>query len=185
MRAFGTDDASTFFGRDALTNTSAAGLALKTGASLVLARGERLPDARYRITVYDPLESPIPDAPVKDQAVALTGIIHGYFERWIREYPEQWICLKRRWPVMRGPQPGLPLAVIAEAAGFQHSRAGDVRDGFFKLLQGVFHVINDALHLWHGAAAGDDAEVETVVDARHGDVQCLPVRDDRQRIHSE
>ena len=87
-----------FFGRDALTNTSAAGLALKTGASLVLARGERLPDARYRVTVYDPLESPIPDAPVKDQAVAVTGIIHGYFERWIREYPEQWICLKRRWP---------------------------------------------------------------------------------------
>ena len=87
-----------FFGRDALTNTSAVGLALKSGASLVLVRAERLPDARYRITVYDPLESPIPDAPLKDQAVALTGIIHGYFERWIREYPEQWICLKRRWP---------------------------------------------------------------------------------------
>jgi KDO2-lipid IV(A) lauroyltransferase len=87
-----------FFGRDALTNTSAVGLALKTGASLVLARAERLPNARYCITVYDPLESPIPDAPVKDQAVALTAIIHGHFERWIREYPEQWICLKRRWP---------------------------------------------------------------------------------------
>ncbi len=87
-----------FFGRDALTNTSAVGLALKTGASLVVARGERLPGARYRITVYDPLESPIPDDPVKDQAVALTRIIHGHFEHWIREYPEQWICLKRRWP---------------------------------------------------------------------------------------
>ena len=87
-----------FFGRDALTNTSAVGLALKTGASLVVARGERLPGARYRITVYDPLQSPNPEAPVKDQAVALMGIIHGYFERWIREYPEQWICLKRRWP---------------------------------------------------------------------------------------
>ena len=87
-----------FFGRDALTNTSAVGLALKTGASLVLARGERLPGARYRVTVYDPLESPIPEAPLKDQAVALTTIIHSYFERWIREYPEQWICLKRRWP---------------------------------------------------------------------------------------
>lgn len=87
-----------FFGREALTNTSAVGLALRTGAVLMVARGERLPGARYRITAYDPLESPIPDAPVKEQAAAITQTIHGYFEDWIREYPEQWICLKRRWP---------------------------------------------------------------------------------------
>jgi KDO2-lipid IV(A) lauroyltransferase len=87
-----------YFGVDALTNTSAAGLALRTGAALVVARTERLPGARYRITVYDPLVSPIPDAPVKEQAVAMTEIIHHYFENWIREYPQQWVCLKRRWP---------------------------------------------------------------------------------------
>ena len=87
-----------FFGREALTNTSAAGLALRTGAALVLARAERLPNARYRITVYAPLQSPIPDAPVKEQDVALTAMVHGYFEDWIREYPAQWVCLKRRWP---------------------------------------------------------------------------------------
>ena len=87
-----------FFGEDALTNTSAAGLALRTGAALVVSRAERLPHARYRITVYDPLVSPIPDAPVKEQAVALTAIVHRYFEQWITEYPEQWVCLKRRWP---------------------------------------------------------------------------------------
>lgn len=87
-----------FFGRDALTNTSAVGLALRTGAALVVARAERLPNARYRITVYDPLVSSDPDAPVKEQALELTSQIHGYFEDWIRQYPEQWICLKRRWP---------------------------------------------------------------------------------------
>lgn len=87
-----------FFGREALTNTSAAGLALRTGAALVLARAERLRAERYRITVYDPLVSPNPDAPIKEQAVALTELVHGYFEDWIEEYPEQWICLKRRWP---------------------------------------------------------------------------------------
>jgi KDO2-lipid IV(A) lauroyltransferase len=87
-----------FFGRDALTNTSTAGLALRTGSALVVARTERLPGGRYRITVYDPLTSPIPDAPVKEQAVAMTEIVHGYFEEWISEYPEQWVCLKRRWP---------------------------------------------------------------------------------------
>ncbi len=87
-----------FFGREALTNTSAAGLALRTGATVLLARGERLPGARFRITAYDPVESPLPDAPVKEQAAAITERIHGYFESWIRETPEQWVCLKRRWP---------------------------------------------------------------------------------------
>ncbi len=87
-----------FFGVDALTNTSAVGLALRTGAAVVVSRAERLPGERYRVTVYDPLVSPIPDAPVKEQAVAMTEIVHQYFESWIREYPEQWVCLKRRWP---------------------------------------------------------------------------------------
>ncbi|MFT4613047.1 MAG: KDO2-lipid IV(A) lauroyltransferase [Bacteroidia bacterium] len=87
-----------FFDKEALTNTSAVGLALRTGAALVVARGERLPGARYRITMYDPLVSPDPDADVKEQAVQLTQIIHGHFEQWIKEYPEQWVCLKRRWP---------------------------------------------------------------------------------------
>ena len=87
-----------FFGVDALTNTSAVGLALRTDAAIVVSRAERLPGGRYRITVYDPLVSPIPDAPVKDQAVAVTEIVHRHFEDWIREYPEQWVCLKRRWP---------------------------------------------------------------------------------------
>ncbi|MEH6634716.1 MAG: lysophospholipid acyltransferase family protein [Halioglobus sp.] len=87
-----------FFGTDALTNTSAVGLALRTGAAFVVARAERLPGTRYRITVYDPLVSPIPDAPIKEQAIAITKLVNEHFEDWIREYPEQWVCLKRRWP---------------------------------------------------------------------------------------
>lgn len=87
-----------FFGRDALTNTSAAGLALRTGAALVAGRAERLPGGRFRITVYDPLVSTNPDAPVKEQALALTELINRHFEDWIRDDPEQWVCLKRRWP---------------------------------------------------------------------------------------
>ncbi|MCB1843203.1 MAG: lysophospholipid acyltransferase family protein [Halioglobus sp.] len=87
-----------FFGREALSNTSAAGLALRSGAQVLLARAERLPGGRFRITAYDPVTSPIPDAPVKEQAAAMTELIHAHFESWIREMPEQWVCLKRRWP---------------------------------------------------------------------------------------
>lgn len=87
-----------FFGREALTSTGAASLAVRTGAALVVARAERLPRGRYRITMYEPLKSSNPDAPQKEQALDLTRQINRYFEDWIREYPDQWICLKRRWP---------------------------------------------------------------------------------------
>jgi KDO2-lipid IV(A) lauroyltransferase len=87
-----------FFGKDALSNTSAIGLALKTDAAVVVARGERLPGHRYRITVYDPITSKDPEASVKDQSAQMTRAVHSHFEEWIREYPEQWVCLKRRWP---------------------------------------------------------------------------------------
>jgi len=87
-----------FFGREALTNTSVAGLALRTGAALVVVQSERLPGCRFRITVFEPLASPIPEAPDKEQALALTAEINRHFEHWIRQAPGQWICLKRRWP---------------------------------------------------------------------------------------
>lgn len=87
-----------FFGTEALTNTSAVGLALRSKAALVMGRAERLPGGRFRVTVYDPITSPNPEADLKDQAAAITEIMHGHFEQWIREAPEQWICLKRRWP---------------------------------------------------------------------------------------
>jgi KDO2-lipid IV(A) lauroyltransferase len=87
-----------FFGREALTSTSAAGLALRTGAALVVVKSERLPAGRYRITAFEPLASAEPQAPQKEQALALTAEINRHFESWIREHPGQWICLKRRWP---------------------------------------------------------------------------------------
>lgn len=87
-----------YFGRDALTNTTAARLALRSGAALLPIRGERLPGSRFRITVYDPITSERPEAPVEEQAIDLTVQINSHFEAWIRENPGQWICLKRRWP---------------------------------------------------------------------------------------
>jgi len=86
-----------FFGRDALTNTTAARLALRTGAALLPIRAQRLGKARYRVTVYAPIDAP--EALDNDaQALAMTTQVHRHFEQWIREQPDQWICLKRRWP---------------------------------------------------------------------------------------
>ena len=87
-----------FFGRDALTNTTAARLALRTGAALIPIRAQRLGKARYRITVYDPVEPPAGETDADRSALAMTAAVNHYFERWISEQPDQWICLKRRWP---------------------------------------------------------------------------------------
>ena len=87
-----------FFGREALTNTTAARLALRSGAALVPIRAERLGKARYRVTVYDPIEPEDAAGDADAQAVSMTRQVHGHFERWITEQPDQWLCLKRRWP---------------------------------------------------------------------------------------
>ena len=87
-----------FFGKDALANTSVIGLGLRCNAALIIARADRLPEGRYRITMCDPIESSDPNADIKEQSIEITKLIHSHFEQWIRQYPEQWICLKRRWP---------------------------------------------------------------------------------------
>ena len=91
-----------FFGREALTNTTAARLALRTGAALVPINAVRLPGQRYRITVYNPLTQPEDDqetdTDLDARAEALTLQVNRIFEQWISATPDQWICLKRRWP---------------------------------------------------------------------------------------
>jgi KDO2-lipid IV(A) lauroyltransferase len=90
-----------FFGVDALTNTSAARLALRSGAALIPIRGERLRPGHFRISVMAPIASPVPDAKLAEQASAMTRLISEHFEEWIRAAPEHWMCLKRRWPKAR------------------------------------------------------------------------------------
>jgi len=90
-----------FFGVDALTNTSTARLALRSGAALIPIRGERLRPGHFRISVMAPIVNPVPDAPLAEQAIAMTQLINEHFEEWIRTAPDHWMCLKRRWPKAR------------------------------------------------------------------------------------
>ena len=87
-----------FFGRPAATNTTPARLALRYGCPLIAARCDRLPEYRYRI-VLTRLITPDPDCQnTEDQILNMTEKLNQEFERWIKDDPGYWLCMKRRWP---------------------------------------------------------------------------------------
>jgi KDO2-lipid IV(A) lauroyltransferase len=60
------------------------------------ARMIRLPDHKFRIEMTDAIETPR-DAEgrvdVQGTMQAITNVVEG----WVREYPEQWLWVHRRW----------------------------------------------------------------------------------------
>lgn len=86
-----------FFGRDAMTTPAVAQFALRLKLPVIPTRTVRLDGARFRVDVEPPLmfeRSGDHDADV----AALTAKITQVVERWVREHPEQWLWVHRRWP---------------------------------------------------------------------------------------
>ena len=86
-----------FFGRPCKANPLIALLARQTECAIRGARVVRLPDGnRFRCEITDPIEPPR-DADgridIKGTMQAITAMIEG----WVREHPEQWLWLHRRW----------------------------------------------------------------------------------------
>jgi Kdo2-lipid IVA lauroyltransferase/acyltransferase len=90
-----------FFGWPAATTTVAAALALKTGCALLPTRTLLLPDGRYRL-VYDPPVALEPSGDRRADVAALTQALTRTIESWVRETPEQWLWLHRRWKTQPG-----------------------------------------------------------------------------------
>lgn len=86
-----------FFGRDAMTATAPAQLALRFDLPIVPVRCERLGGAWFRVTFCPPLEPPSGQSR-QDAVRALTSQINAQLEEWIRARPGQWLWLHRRWP---------------------------------------------------------------------------------------
>ena len=86
-----------FFGRDAMTAPAIAQFAVRLDCVLVPARTERLNGARFRITVLPPLDIPKTGDRAADERAIMVAI-NALLEGWIRERPEQWLWLHRRWP---------------------------------------------------------------------------------------
>jgi Kdo2-lipid IVA lauroyltransferase/acyltransferase len=117
-----------FFGQMVPTTLVPARLALKFGCPLVPMRVERLGGARFRVTAHPPVRPEDDCADPLVQARSMMRQFNALLESWIREQPDGWQCLKRRWSksrVRRAPGAADPLAgnrgASASAAGGSRS----------------------------------------------------------------
>jgi KDO2-lipid IV(A) lauroyltransferase len=125
-----------FFGRPACTTTVAAAIALKTRCAIVPVHCILQPGGRYRMVYGPPVEWAGTGRRDEDVA-ALTQHLTKVIEDWVRENPEQWLWLHRRWKTMPprgdssvpGPEgstiPGEPSSTLAMAAPPQGTRGSD------------------------------------------------------------
>lgn len=85
-----------FFGRDAMTAPALAELALKHDIPIIPIRILRKPRACFHVHLFSPLNVVRTGDEAKDVRIILRAI-NATYEDWIREYPEQWLWLHRRW----------------------------------------------------------------------------------------
>ena len=86
-----------FFGRTAMTTPVLALCALNYDCPLLPAQVERLGGARFRVTIHPPLD--VQKTGDRDADIlAITVKVNALVEDWVRQHPEQWFWLHRRWP---------------------------------------------------------------------------------------
>lgn len=85
-----------FFGFPARTAPAIAQLAYKLELPIYPARSVRLKGARYHIEVLPPLDLP-KTGNKEDDVLAVLTQINALIEKWIREHPEQWLWIHRRF----------------------------------------------------------------------------------------
>lgn len=86
----------TFFGRRCKANPLIARLARQIECPIYGARGIRLPGNRFRIEITEAIE-PARDADGRIDVAGTMQRITNVIEGWVREHPEQWLWLHRRW----------------------------------------------------------------------------------------
>ncbi len=86
-----------FFGLPAMTPTAAAKLAIRYDCPIYGAWVERTRGAHFRVHITPALEKPS-DGTEPERIRELTARVNEEMEKWIRQAPEQWLWLHRRWP---------------------------------------------------------------------------------------
>jgi Kdo2-lipid IVA lauroyltransferase/acyltransferase len=86
-----------FFGRLASTTPALAVAAQRTGMPVFVVMGIRDAAGRVQMHVEGPIEPPAPGTP--EPFTVHTARVTAALERVIRQHPEQWLWLHRRWKV--------------------------------------------------------------------------------------
>lgn len=86
----------TFMGRRAVANPLLAKLARQFECPVHGVRVVRLPGHRFRVELTPPLDLPRDEAGAIDVRAA-TQAMQDVVEGWVREHPEQWLWMHRRW----------------------------------------------------------------------------------------
>jgi Kdo2-lipid IVA lauroyltransferase/acyltransferase len=86
----------TFFGRKTKANPTLARLLRQIECPIYGVRVVRLPNHRFRAEISEevqPVRNAAGEIDVQQTMQAITSVVEG----WIREYPDQWLWLHRRW----------------------------------------------------------------------------------------
>jgi KDO2-lipid IV(A) lauroyltransferase len=86
----------TFFGRRCKANPMIARLARHYECAIYGIRSIRLPNHRFRLELTDRI-TPARDSEGRIDVQATMQIITSIVEGWVREHPEQWLWVHRRW----------------------------------------------------------------------------------------
>ncbi|MBO6637218.1 MAG: lipid A biosynthesis lauroyl acyltransferase [Roseitalea sp.] len=86
----------TFFGRPVRTNPLLPKLVRQFGCDVHPARCVRLPGNRFRLELEEAIALPR-DGEGRIDVDASTQMLNDVVERWVREYPDQWMWMHRRW----------------------------------------------------------------------------------------
>lgn len=86
----------TLFGMPAQTATAMASLAIKMNVPIIMVKAIQRADGHYLLTAYPPVPIPVglPRATAERQVMIF---VNQVYEKWIRENPEQWLWIHRRF----------------------------------------------------------------------------------------
>ena len=90
-----------FFGHPAMTAPATAQLAMKYRVSIIMARVVRSGGAHFKAQVMPPLDL-MTSGDAKQDALAIMTQVNRQLEQWIREHPEQWFWVHKRWGEHKG-----------------------------------------------------------------------------------
>lgn len=85
-----------FFGREAMTASAFAKMALKFDCPLVPFQVIRTKGIKCKVIYYPPLVVPHSGTP-QEKTMALLVQMNNHIETWVRDHPEQWFWIHRRW----------------------------------------------------------------------------------------